>query len=191
LREIFAQQRVRIEREQRAGGVAVHGEQPRVLQGGEAAIPVFLRQADERFGEAGDGGRFEQGLQAVGGRGPVKEAHEGEEGEFAPRFLAAVGQPFLVGRHGAEGVAVVGLLVGLGKGHAVAAADVALEGALQERTHEVQREGVAVHVFDELFKLAELFAMLVAVGAREVPAVAAGDAVGLEQLHAGGAREAE
>jgi hypothetical protein len=34
-------------------------------------------------------------LQAVGGGGPVKEAHEGEQGEFAPRFVAAVGQPLL------------------------------------------------------------------------------------------------
>ena len=56
--EVFAQERMRIERDERAGRVAVHREQLRGFEAAEAEFPIVVGQPDERFGEAGDGWRF-------------------------------------------------------------------------------------------------------------------------------------
>ena len=63
--------------------VPVHREQLRVLQPREGQVPLRLAHADERLGQAGDGGRFQQRVQAVGGRGPVEQAEQPQDGEGA------------------------------------------------------------------------------------------------------------
>ena len=91
-----------------------------------------------------------QGREAAGVGGPVEQAHEPQHGHFAPAFVAAVAQePLLVGGHGPERVPAVHLLVGLLELHAVALADVAVEGAFQESAEQGQRERVAFHVFHQ------------------------------------------
>lgn len=50
LRKILAQQRVGIQREQRAGLVPVHREQLCVLQPGEGEVAMRLAHPDERLG---------------------------------------------------------------------------------------------------------------------------------------------
>ena len=52
-----------IERDERAGRVAIHREQPRVLEPLEASFPIVFGQTDERLGEAGNGGRLQQGAR--------------------------------------------------------------------------------------------------------------------------------
>ncbi len=71
-RKIFAEQRVRIERDQRAGGVSVDRKQLRVFQSLERHVALRLAEADERFGQPGDGLPGPQGIQAVSTRGPVE-----------------------------------------------------------------------------------------------------------------------
>ena len=51
LGEVFAQQRMSIKREERAGSVAVYRQQPRSFEAAKAVFPIVIGQARERFGE--------------------------------------------------------------------------------------------------------------------------------------------
>ena len=67
----------------------------------------------------------------------------------------------LVGGHGPKRVAAVHLLVGFLELHAVALADVAVEGAFQESAEQGQRERVAFHLFNQFLKLIHQFLAIV------------------------------
>ena len=110
--EVFAQQRMRIERDERAGRVAVHREQLRGFEAAEAVFPIVVGQTDERFGEAGDG--FASARPRGSRRWRAgRTGREPQHRHCAPAFVAAVAQePLLVGVHDPEGVAAVLLGVG-------------------------------------------------------------------------------
>jgi hypothetical protein len=87
-------------------------------------------EADERVGESGDGRGGAQGSEAVGRGRPVEDPEQPEDGGLDETACGL--EPALVGGDDAEGVAVLGLGVGLGEMKAVAPGDVGwVEGEAQ------------------------------------------------------------
>lgn len=152
-----------IERHQRTRFVAVHRQQLGLLQRIEAHTPVVIRQPDQRFGKASDRGSIAQSGDAIGRRRTIKQPHQAEDRQLPLRLVAAVLHPFHLSGHRVKGMVVIGLLARLLELHAVTAANVTLMGLFQKRTHDVQRQGVAIHIFDKLFKLADLFALRISI----------------------------
>ena len=149
--EVFAQQRMRIERDERAGRVAVHREQVDFLEATECHVPIARTQPDQRLGQPGDDRRRAQRVQATPGRGAVEQAEQLEDGQLALPLFPVAREPSLVGLHRLERVAVgtggivLIFLVGLGEAHGVAPENVAILGQPQILPEQLQREAVPAH----------------------------------------------
>ena len=95
----------------------MNGYETAIGQGGEGKVPVVFAQADQRLSQAGDGGLAAQGGQAARIGGTVEQSQQTQDGELPHAVFSALGQPFLVSRHGLEGVAALDLRVRLGEVH--------------------------------------------------------------------------
>ena len=51
-----------------------------IILAGLGEVALGFAQSDERFGETGDGGRFQQRREAVGGQRPVEQAEQAQNG---------------------------------------------------------------------------------------------------------------
>ena len=137
--EVFAQQRVRIERRASTPDrVPVHREQLRDPSRVKAHVALRLAHPDERLGQVRDGGRFQQRGEAVGGRGPVEQSEQPQHGQRALPLLVLLLilpsglKPLHIRIHDAEGVAAL-FVAGFFQLHEVALADVSSVGIVRDR----------------------------------------------------------
>ena len=143
--EIFAQQRMRVERKERAC-VAVDGHELGAGEAGQHNVAPRLAEGDQRLGQAVDRRRAPERRETAGVGRAVEQAEKPQHRERPLAVLLVAFEPFHIGVDGAEGVAALLLGVRLRQPDPVALMDVAVIRVAQKAADDGERQRVALDV---------------------------------------------